>query len=65
MWAFISVMCFLGSLACLLAAVIALFQKKGLHTRNYRPLFLRTNIDPEQLLLDSITITEGQFAIAN
>ncbi|MCU6792427.1 hypothetical protein OB236_09830 [Paenibacillus sp. WQ 127069] len=35
MWAFISVMCFLGSLACLLGAIIALFQKKGLHTKYF------------------------------
>lgn len=35
MWVFISVMCFLGSLACLLGAIIALFQKKGLHTKYF------------------------------
>ncbi|MFX3635605.1 MAG: hypothetical protein ACE3L7_17350 [Candidatus Pristimantibacillus sp.] len=35
MWAFISIMCFLGSLACLLGAIVSLFQKKGLHTKYF------------------------------
>ncbi|MEK3724693.1 hypothetical protein [Paenibacillus sp. FSL H8-0034] len=35
MWIFISVMCFLGSLACLLGAIVSLFQKQGLHTKYF------------------------------